>query len=649
MNHYYIALLYCLSLLFFSCSDETKDKKNNVPLVVNTGEDASYANFNAIYLQKLHLDLDINFENKIIYGVAKYELGKCSSDTLILDIAHLQIQKVSVITKRNKERNTDYIIGVEDSTKGAPLSISIPTDAKSIVIYYQTNEDNPAFHWYKQSLKQPYLYTIPNECLTRNIFPCQDLENSTLKIEATIKNTNQLVPLLNLPTPPKKIDSITYTYRSDYSIPVQSFGLIAGKFKKAKISNKTTIYYESTNKNYIKELKHFSFWRKNIEGIYGKFPFKNLQLLILPSSFTYNRLGFKNLISIHSSGFSTRNQSTNFIIEELINGWPNPLFTPSCQNELKFREGIEKYLKNKLIELNINKESADIQEKIIINQFYYQKIVKQNPSFLPNSLPACKEQKNSPFTIDRYQIKGYFFAKQLEKVIGIEQTIEFFHDFLAKREQQSLISFSDAVEVRNKELKTEIVSTTSWYNTDNLPRLRFINPNLKLKRIIQLKKLLDQRKINLNKIRKSSNGFTSADWLLFITLLPSNYPLEKIAFIQNNFPFALQTNKETQLNWWKYLIQRNQKEWNEEVYSYLRSTGNINQLYPLYKLLSHNDKAAAYHLFKENSVTYPQETINLLSSIFKNYPPKNNSSKTTTKAVTLTPQPQDSTKESIEK
>ena len=176
-----------------SCSDEAKDKKNNLPLIVNTGADASYANYNAIYLPKLHLDLDINFENKIIYGVAKYEIGKRTSDTLILDIAHLQIQKVSVITKRNKEINTDYLIGVEDSIKGSPLSISIPSDAKNIVIYYQTNEGNPAFHWYKQSIKQPYLYTIPNENLTRNILPCQDLENLTLKMDATIKSTNQLV------------------------------------------------------------------------------------------------------------------------------------------------------------------------------------------------------------------------------------------------------------------------------------------------------------------------------------------------------------------------------------------------------------------------------------------------------------------------
>ena len=649
MNLKYIAIIICFSLLISSCSDEAKDKKNNLTLIVNTGADASYANYNAIYLPKLHLDLDINFENKIIYGVAKYEIGKRTSDTLILDIAHLQIQKVSVITKSNKEINTDYLIGVEDSIKGSPLSISIPSDAKNIVIYYQTNEGNPAFHWYKQSIKQPYLYTIPNENLTRNILPCQDLENLTLKMDATIKSTNQLVPLLNLPSAPKKVDSTTYTYRSDYSLPIQTFGLIAGKFKKAKLSNKTTVFYEPSNKNVIKELKHFSYWRKNIESIYGKFPFKNFQLVILPSSFTYNRLGFKNLLAFHSSGFSTRNQSTNFIIEELINGWPNPLFTPSCQNELKFREGIEKYLKNKLIELNINKESADIQEKIIINQFYYQKAVKQNPSFLPNSLPSCKEQKNSPFTIDRYQIKGYFFAKQLEKVIGTEQTLEFFHDFLSRREQQTLISFSDAVEVRNKELKTEIVSSTSWYNTDNLPRLRFINKNQKLKRIILFKKIIDQRKINLKQARKSSNGFTSADWLLFISLLPSNYPLEKIVFIQNNYPFALQTNKETQLSWWKYLLKRNQNELPLEASKFLSSTGNINQLFPLYKMLFHNDKAVAYQLFKENSLSYPQETIELLTSIFKNYPPKKSVQKMPLKDNVLTPQLQDSTKESSKK
>jgi leukotriene-A4 hydrolase len=637
-----ITFFFSLSLLILSCSDETIDKKNIASLIVNTGEDASYANYNAVFLPKLHLDLDINFENKTIYGVAKYEIGKRTCDTLVLDIAHLQIQKVSIITNKNKELNTDYLIGVEDSTKGAPLSISIPRNAKKIVIYYQTNENNPAFHWYTQPSKQPYLYTIPKERLTRHIFPCQDLKNLSLKIDADVKSSNQLLPLLNLPDPPKKIDSTSYSYKTNYTIPLQSFGLIAGKFKKAKLSNNTTVYYEFSNKQFIKELKHFSFWRKNIESIYGKFPYKNLQLIILPTSFTYNRLDFKYLLSLHASGFSKANQSTNFIIEELINGWPNPLFTPSCQNELKFREGIEKYLKNKLIEQNINKESADIQEKIIVNQYYYPKVVKQNPSFLPNSIPFCNEQGNSPFSINHYQIKGYFFAKQLEKVIGFEQTLEFFKDFLSKREPQTLISFSDAVEVRNKELKTEIVSTIGWYNTENLPRLKFINTNLKLKRIIQLKRLLDQRKINTGKIKKNTIGFTSADWFLFISLLPSNYPIEKVDFIKINFPFALQTNKETQLIWWKYLLKRNQNENPIELNEYLTSTGNINQLYPIYKLLFNNNKLTAYQLFNTNSAFYPKETIEILSTIFKNYPLKKNIQKTPPKVM---PQLQDSTKQ----
>ena len=83
-------------MIGISCSQNPIVPKKKAASWVDTQkDDHSYANVDQISTKHLHLDLDVNFKNKTIYGVARHDFGKHNSDTVIFDVKHLQIQKIT--------------------------------------------------------------------------------------------------------------------------------------------------------------------------------------------------------------------------------------------------------------------------------------------------------------------------------------------------------------------------------------------------------------------------------------------------------------------------------------------------------------------------------------------------------------------------
>ena len=96
----------------------------------------SYSNFQEINTNHLHLDLEINFENKTIYGVARHTMNNMSNaDTATFDIKALNIQKVTLGSNEN-EIETNFEIGENHKLKGQPLHVVLKPGSKQVNMYY---------------------------------------------------------------------------------------------------------------------------------------------------------------------------------------------------------------------------------------------------------------------------------------------------------------------------------------------------------------------------------------------------------------------------------------------------------------------------------------------------------------------------------
>src|SRR3989338_3964388 len=139
-----IAVISTISLFFVASCDSAPDSNVADDQADVTGnvsiEDAhSFSNTNEIRTKHIDLELDVNFDNKTIYGVARHTMEQLkNTDTAIFDINGPEIQKVTLGKKCN-EKEKEFI--------GQPLSVKINRDTKYINIYYKTTEDAGALDW----------------------------------------------------------------------------------------------------------------------------------------------------------------------------------------------------------------------------------------------------------------------------------------------------------------------------------------------------------------------------------------------------------------------------------------------------------------------------------------------------------------------
>jgi aminopeptidase N len=119
--------IFASFFLFVSCDPPPKVVVSSSKIEDNLiFDDHSYSNLAEIRTKHLELELDVSFENKTIYGVARHTMKNKGADTAIFDIKGLKIQKITLGDKEN-ERETDFVIGNmdKDSILGQPLLVSV--------------------------------------------------------------------------------------------------------------------------------------------------------------------------------------------------------------------------------------------------------------------------------------------------------------------------------------------------------------------------------------------------------------------------------------------------------------------------------------------------------------------------------------------
>ena len=134
---HFISLYTLLFFLLFSCNfSEDKADKKNVQDAPN--DEHSYSNIDRVHTTHLHLDLDVDFDKKLIYGVARHTINNKGFDTIIFDTKYLESEKVTV-GNIDSEKEVKFILGPwdKDSILGQPLYVITDPAYKKINIYYQ--------------------------------------------------------------------------------------------------------------------------------------------------------------------------------------------------------------------------------------------------------------------------------------------------------------------------------------------------------------------------------------------------------------------------------------------------------------------------------------------------------------------------------
>ena len=127
-------IIFFTFLIFSSC-EQQKDKVIKRPLINRIMDSHTLSNYKEVTITNSHLNLKVDFENKILTGSVKHDFTRHkNSDVLILDSKYLIIDSI-----QDEENNDlDYQLGNFDELLGTSIQIKLHKKTNQVIIYYKT-------------------------------------------------------------------------------------------------------------------------------------------------------------------------------------------------------------------------------------------------------------------------------------------------------------------------------------------------------------------------------------------------------------------------------------------------------------------------------------------------------------------------------
>ena len=452
-------LFICIPLLGFiiaSCSSfEDKKPAAKNPPVTNH----SYSNTDSIHTTHLHLDLNVDFNKKIISGIARHEMSNKGTNKAIFDIKGLTIKKVTT-GNPNHEKSRAFRIGKESKNVilGKPLLVDIDKSTTMVNIYYETTKESEALDWLDSALtsskNKPFLYTQGQAILTRTWIPIQDAPSNRITYSADLKVPSDLMAVMSASNPKQKNDQGLYHFEMNQPIPCYLIALAVGDLVYGDLGNKTGVYCEpELLKASMHEFEDLPHMMNAAEKLYGEYAWEQYDLLVLPYSFPFGGMENPRLTFVDPTLLAGDRSLVSVIAHELAHSWSGNLVTNETWNDFWLNEGFTVYFENRIMEEIIGKRGAD---NLALVEFFEleEEMERINSSTHPEDghlFLNLKDRDPDEGMTDVAYVKGAFFLKTLEAAVGREKMDAFLESYFEHFKFTS-VNTKDFITYLNQEL-----------------------------------------------------------------------------------------------------------------------------------------------------------------------------------------------------
>ena len=647
----YLLLLY-FGIVLHSCSATSTHPLHSTASINDTIHDPhSYANFKTIKTVHLDLELDVNFQNKTIYGVARHEMKNNNASEAIFDMRNLLIQKVTT-GKIGNEKEADFTIGKfdVDSILGQPLTVKVNAKTTQVNIYYQTTKGSEALDWLDtlstSSKTKPFLYTQGQAILTRTWIPLQDSPSNRFTYNAKVKVPKDLLALMSATNPKEKNTSGIYEFEMDQPIPSYLISLAVGDISYHPYTSTCGVYAEKELLDTcVYEFEELPKMISAASSLYGNYQWKQYDLLVLPYSFPFGGMENPRLTFVNPTILAGDRSLVSVIAHELAHSWSGNLLTNSTWDDFWLNEGFTVYFEQRIMEVLYGKEVADILAQIEFQELQAElKEILQgkHPEDTKLHLNLKNRNPDDGMTSVAY-VKGAFFLKTLEVKVGREKLDRFLKEYFTKNMYKSVSSFSFVNELESMLLAPNKLSFDydEWIYEKGLPsncliinspRLRFMesfaNRFIQGEDIFAPKisyewlKLKNTRKKKRIEIREffEKEEYIVQEWQTFIrTLSNKSITIPQLQYLDSVLNFSTSNNAEIASEWFVLNINCRNKVIRPNIEKFIAKVGRRKYLMPIYEALVKNpeDKVWAKNVFDKSKAYYHAVSRNSIAELFK--------------------------------
>jgi hypothetical protein len=628
-----------LVLLLPACGNDAEplNKDQSINGIV-AGHDAhSYSNTDAIRTKHLDLELDVDFEKKTIYGVARHHMERLKdTDTAIFDINGPEIQKVT-LGKKGQERETDFIIGSMQEFIGQPLSIKIDKNTEYINIYYKTTENAGALDWMEPELTEgkehPYLYTQGQAILTRTWIPVQGTPANRITYSADVTVPSELMALMSASNPKEKNPEGKYHFEMKQPIPAYLIALAVGNLEYKALGKNCGVYTEPEMLN--KAVWEFNDLPKMIhaaENLYGPYQWEQYDVIVLPYSFPFGGMENPRLTFANPTLIAGDRSAVSVIAHELAHSWSGNLVTNASWNDFWLNEGFTVYFENRIMEELYGKEVADMLALIEFQELQTE-MAELDEKDTHLKLQLSKRNPDDGMTSIAY-VKGAFLLKTLERDFGRQRFDTFLKKYFKDHAFKTLTTeqFKAYLE-ENLINQTDVTfNIDEWLYKPGLPKNCYAVSSPRFEKIQELAREFAKGKDIFKKPAKKKgkkqlpalnrSQYVPQEWQAFIRALPKKMDPERLALIDEKLHFHNWGNAEVATEWYVLGINSNYTAIRPDIEKFISKVGRRKFLLPIYTAANNNPESKQWGLevYKRYRNNYHPVSIATMDDLLKYKP-----------------------------
>lgn len=582
----------------------------------------SYSNPEQIQVRDINLDCEVMFDRKILKGTATLQIERRepSAESLILDTRNLSIEKVEQAPEDGAYKDAAFQLGAADAILGAPLTITLSPASVKVRVHYSTSPKASALQWLDppQTLgkKAPFLFTQSEAIHARSWIPLQDTPGVRQTYSARIRTPKELRAVMSAPNDPDAPRSGEYQFHQRHPIPSYLIALAVGDLDFRPMGGRTGVYAEpALVERAAKEFEDTEKMLQTAQRLYGPYRWGRYDLLVLPPSFPFGGMENPCLTFATPTVLAGDKSLVSLVAHELAHSWSGNLVTNATWSDFWLNEGFTVYVERRILEQVYGRPREEM-EAVLGRQELEREMAKLPAGDQILHIDLKGRDPDDGVTSVPYE-KGVLLLRSLEQAYGRQKFDAFLRGYFDHFAFQS-ITTAIFVDYLQKHLLNgaTTIPLDEWLTKPGLPASAPQPASDALTKVeAAARQWMAGEKI-------ATAGWTTQEWLRFLTSLPPELPPAKMRALDQAFSFTKSGNSEILEQWLLMSVRNHYEPAYPRLEEFLVDVGRRKFLKPLYEELAKtpDGRARAEAIYKKARPGYHPIAVTTVDALLA--PPK---------------------------
>ncbi|HEY2786832.1 MAG TPA: M1 family metallopeptidase [Fimbriiglobus sp.] len=583
----------------------------------------SFSNPEHLRVKSLFLQLDVNFETRVLTGDAMLTIERVSADKtqpLVLDTRGLKVLSVTEIAGDDSV-DAKFVLGKVDPILGQSLTIPIRANTTMVIVNYKTSPNASALQWLSPAQtagkKKPYLFTQSEAIDARSWVPCQDTPAVRFTYKAAVKTPPGLLAVMSAGNDPEQKRTGEYSFEMNQPIPSYLLALAVGDIAFRKVGPRTGVYAEpSVVDKAAREFSDLEAMVKACEKLYGPYQWGRYDVLVMPPSFPFGGMENPRLTFFSPTIIAGDKSLVSVAAHELAHSWSGNLVTNATWRDFWLNEGFTVYIERRIMEEVYGKARAD-EEAVLGKQTLVKELAELPKSDQILHIDLKGRSPDSGLSDVPYE-KGALFLKHLEGVYGREAFDKFLKSYFAHFAFHSITTATFAKYLDENLLRQGDPTQRAKANVDEWlyqPGIPAGAPNPTAPTFAAIE--AQARDFLAGKTEAANlpaKKWSTQEWLHFFDSVPAKIGTDRMKDLDAAFSLTTSGNSEVLFQWLLLAVKNDYAPAYPRLESFLTEQGRRKFLQPLYEELvkTGDGKARAVAIYKKARPTYhPSATLSI--------------------------------------